>query len=1059
MGNTMRSRPGSMDGGEATDTHVPRSLTSHRSFKSTKSSTQPVRRTKSTGESLVLSKESREARESNLSLASQMTFSLPPLQHHAVAALAHARQRDGGSFTTESEDMVRSGYEPVTVGTTDQPTTTTTTTTTTGIGFGYIELPRGGFVVATKALGAVQFGIPPETIKDSLVLGMSVPKHFVVQGDMFDRKLGLSRAEFEFPIYYQFFLCRSKVNIITFADHERRIRIALQQTLFGPSKDELALEEDYPLGTPSSAFPNFAEESNGLDPSPKSLDDLVTFTLFNEDTNIAHVMGEDGKMVSICLFTQDDVISSTTTKHKTRLLFKVKEGEDTIALVPGNVKLRSAGNVSMMFDTSSHVKSKRFAKAQAKREYEREERKQGQVRNGPVITDSMDTIFTKDTFDTLPRPRRTSTSMLLPESTISTSSLIPLPSTPSSNFAPFDIPIFGVTMMGTSHGFDPNGRTTGFVLWMNRRGLMVDPPPDSSKFLELMGIPPLAIEAVILTHIHADHDAGTFQQILRTRQIQLYTTRTIERSFIKKYSSITGFDQSFLRSLFGFHPVQCGQSVGIKMYGGELMFHYSLHTIPCMGFEAHYESHSMAYSADTRYDPQLVQFMLDHGKMGQLRAEQLMAFPYDHSLILYEMGVPPIHTPVDMLRQAALDPKHYRKHKPLKDRLFVVHASHEQKKLDFAHASKDWLTIRIAAHPSKDKKLSEIVSVLSNVEWLKSLDYDLKHKLAKQCNKQTWEQGELITVIEPDGFSESIWIVLGGQVSGTMDKEEEILMVGESFGLSSLLDVLEMDGRRGGTLSRLRRVPGVPLGVEILNASANAIRYGFSSPHRHHHHQQPLPHDHNQVFRAKSRCFVIEIPNQILVRMLSKSKPLKMEITERLRRFIGWPNDGRWCALQRNDILVRLLTNQFAVREYLQNLSEEYVFYPAGYELQGDGQVPKSALFIKQGTFRVTPIKSRLKWFKPTIPNLPGVLNDEPFECSRGSLVGDFNALIKQEGSAYRIVCLEDCEVYHFASRELLAFFEAFPGIKFHFIDRIMLGWMLNVVNSGSLEEGENGEL
>lgn len=295
MGNTMRSRPGSMDDdeddegrrGDGTQFHPPRSLTSHRSFKSTKSSTQSMRRTKSTGENLLLSKESREGRESNLSLTSQLTFSPapPPLQHQTVAALAHGRQRDGGSFTTESEDTVHSGYEPVAAGTLDQPTAT-------GIGFGYTELPRGGFVVATKALGAVQFGIPPETIKDSLVLGMSVPKHFVVQGDMFDRKLGLSRAEFEFPIYYQFFLCRSKVNIITFADHEGRIRTALQQTLFGPSKDELAVENDYPAGTPSSAFPNFAEESNGLDPSPKSLDDLVTFTLFNEDTNTARVVGK-----------------------------------------------------------------------------------------------------------------------------------------------------------------------------------------------------------------------------------------------------------------------------------------------------------------------------------------------------------------------------------------------------------------------------------------------------------------------------------------------------------------------------------------------------------------------------------------------------------------------------------------------------------------------------------------------------------------------------------------------------------------------------------------------
>ncbi len=40
-------------------------------------------------------------------------------------------------------------------------------------------LPRGGFVVAT-ASGALQFGIPPETLKDSIAIGMEVPLHYVV---------------------------------------------------------------------------------------------------------------------------------------------------------------------------------------------------------------------------------------------------------------------------------------------------------------------------------------------------------------------------------------------------------------------------------------------------------------------------------------------------------------------------------------------------------------------------------------------------------------------------------------------------------------------------------------------------------------------------------------------------------------------------------------------------------------------------------------------------------------------------------------------------------------
>ena len=29
-------------------------------------------------------------------------------------------------------------------------------------------------------------------------------------------------------------------------------------------------------------------------------------------------------------------------------------------------------------------------------------------------------------------------------------------------------PLFGVTVIGSSHGFDPTASTTGFILWMNQ---------------------------------------------------------------------------------------------------------------------------------------------------------------------------------------------------------------------------------------------------------------------------------------------------------------------------------------------------------------------------------------------------------------------------------------------------------------------------------------------------------------------------------------------------------------------------------------------------------------
>ena len=48
--------------------------------------------------------------------------------------------------------------------------------------------------------------MPPETVKDSLNLGLDVPLHYIVSSDLFDEKVGVTTAEFEFPAYYNFFM-------------------------------------------------------------------------------------------------------------------------------------------------------------------------------------------------------------------------------------------------------------------------------------------------------------------------------------------------------------------------------------------------------------------------------------------------------------------------------------------------------------------------------------------------------------------------------------------------------------------------------------------------------------------------------------------------------------------------------------------------------------------------------------------------------------------------------------------------------------------------------------
>ena len=76
----------------------------------------------------------------------------------------------------------------------------------------------------------------------------------------------------------------------------------------------------------------------------------------------------------------------------------------------------------------------------------------------------------------------------------------------------FTPPKFGVTCLGPSHGFDPEDNTSGFIIWINNRGIMVDPPVNSTEWLEKSNVNPRFIDNIILTHIHAIMTQGHFKK-------------------------------------------------------------------------------------------------------------------------------------------------------------------------------------------------------------------------------------------------------------------------------------------------------------------------------------------------------------------------------------------------------------------------------------------------------------------------------------------------------------------------------------------------------------------
>ena len=140
----------------------------------------------------------------------------------------------------------------------------------------------------------LQFGIPPETIKDSMTMGIPVPQVYIVPAERFCREmgpaLGVNLAEFEFPAYFNFFVYKKRCTLVVDSQEAQdNICRVFSETLLGPEqfrkKDAIAFEEDdFAPDFPRDAIPNFEKELKHFRIMPDGkelvLETLLDFCLF-----------------------------------------------------------------------------------------------------------------------------------------------------------------------------------------------------------------------------------------------------------------------------------------------------------------------------------------------------------------------------------------------------------------------------------------------------------------------------------------------------------------------------------------------------------------------------------------------------------------------------------------------------------------------------------------------------------------------------------------------------------------------------------------------------------
>lgn len=506
------------------------------------------------------------------------------------------------------------------------------------------ELPRGGYLVQTPG-GYFQFGAPPETIKDTMFLPGGVPTVFVLPKHFFNWRKGISVAELEFPIYYNFFLKKKKTVLICNEEQFKRFKTVFNEAVFGPR--DLDVSGDYLEGLD---VPQLRREMKFFSSTFKFAD-MVGFGLFNERGR----------------FTYNGITVSQDTEGN----FAVNKGSEHIADIPGKIDFKTIYQIG-------------------ERLHE-----------------------------------------------------------------PFVPPLFGVTCLGPSHGFDPHENTSGFIIWLNHCGIMVDPPVNTTEWLEDSNVNPKFIDSIILTHCHADHDAGTFQKILEEGKVTIYTTETVMSSFLKKYSAFANIDENYMRRLFDFKPVKVGQSFYI--HGGQFDIFYTLHSIPAIGFNLKFQDQSFVYSSDHNNDPEIHEKLRQMDIISKTRYEALRNFPWHSNVIYHESGIAPLHTPIKYLDSLPDD---------VRKKIVVYHISEK----DFPKDTHLTLakfgienTLYFNAAAPENVRASQILSTLKQLDFFEDMPISRAQEFIDIVQIEKYSKGD--TIIRQGTQGDRFYIIYFGSVS------------------------------------------------------------------------------------------------------------------------------------------------------------------------------------------------------------------------------------------------------------------------------------------------------
>ncbi|NIS68830.1 MAG: cyclic nucleotide-binding domain-containing protein [Proteobacteria bacterium] len=352
-----------------------------------------------------------------------------------------------------------------------------------------------------------------------------------------------------------------------------------------------------------------------------------------------------------------------------------------------------------------------------------------------------------------------------------------LPSYPPDLFKekPLEPPTFGVSFVGTGSGFNPFRRTTSFILWVNGKGIFVDPVTDPWVELNKLGIEDMDVPSVLLTHCHADHDAGMIRAAIHQRRIRLITSRVVFESFSRKAKALAGFD---IEKYVDFVEINPGDTY--ELGNASIRVSSALHPIPTIRFESRFDDGrskkplKIAYSGDTCLNRNKIETMYRRSIIDEERLNELLHFGFDADLYIHEAGEEAIHTSVEEFQRLP---------EQIREKLILVHAGDLPRDLKGLRVAQEGETVELIPATTSSRDVIELIASNSIFEGLKR---EAIVRIAEQAALIPFKAGQNLVTQGEKG--DRFYLIALGRAKVLVDNAmKAVLGKGDYFGEISLL--------------------------------------------------------------------------------------------------------------------------------------------------------------------------------------------------------------------------------------------------------------------------------